>query len=279
MHRTSAKCSNCGKRQSDNVAILRCSQCKSVWYCDKKCQKENWKSHRKMCAKKYFVRVSSERPIRAGRGFGEVTVNGPFHLGDLNEFLRRNFLTRDDTVVNAITREEFTHTDGEVFDSHTGGFGGVVIETDSTGEKYIGDGWNATDVLLGDTVASIGTMNQVPIHAWCVVESGKVYDYDDRMLMQTCFYWSEEVVRIPVNDEETPLLMGLFQGIVDLWFESSGKTLEEHVIDIRNGTFPSHRAMHRAMLLKKSDPAKYTVMIGSYGFRQADGVNIFFVWG
>ncbi len=130
--------------------------------------------------------------------------------------------------------------DGKLFDLITGGFGGVVIESNSIGEKYIGDGWNAADVLLGDIVASLGTINQATVHAWCIDESRKVYDYNVRMLMQSFFFWSEAVVSIPVNDEESPLLMSLLQGIVDSWFECSGKTLEEHIIDIRNGTFTSH---------------------------------------
>jgi len=49
---------------------------------------------------------------------------------------------------------------------------------------------------------------------------------------------------------------------------------------VRNGTFDArHYCWHQAMLLLKSNPNKYTVVIGSYGFRQADGNNVFLMWG
>ena len=40
-------CQNCGK--GGKVALLQCSRCKKAKYCDKKCQKENWKEHKKNC--------------------------------------------------------------------------------------------------------------------------------------------------------------------------------------------------------------------------------------
>ena len=82
-------------------------------------------------------------------------MNGPFHLVNLNKFLGNNFLTRDETMANSVTREEFKHTDGKLFDSRTGGFGRVVVETDSTGWKYIGDGWNNV-IPFEDIVVTVG---------------------------------------------------------------------------------------------------------------------------
>ena len=38
------KCADCG-----DPAKLRCSKCKSSWYCTRECQLKNWKEHKKMC--------------------------------------------------------------------------------------------------------------------------------------------------------------------------------------------------------------------------------------
>ena len=41
-------CSSCGKKGSD---LIKCSVCKSVWYCNVQCQKKDWKSHKQCCGK------------------------------------------------------------------------------------------------------------------------------------------------------------------------------------------------------------------------------------
>ena len=40
------KCNNCGK--GDNIK-LKCSRCRNCYYCDRNCQLENWKLHKKVC--------------------------------------------------------------------------------------------------------------------------------------------------------------------------------------------------------------------------------------
>ncbi len=44
---TTDVCQNCGK--ADGV-LLQCSKCKEVKYCDRICQKKNWKDHKKNCS-------------------------------------------------------------------------------------------------------------------------------------------------------------------------------------------------------------------------------------
>ena len=44
------KCHFCGKEQDENGEKLkRCSRCSTVWYCNVKCQKRDWKQHRLVC--------------------------------------------------------------------------------------------------------------------------------------------------------------------------------------------------------------------------------------
>ncbi|KAF1938937.1 hypothetical protein EJ02DRAFT_457443 [Clathrospora elynae] len=42
---TSKPCTTC----SGQPARRRCSRCKSAYYCDKNCQKSDWKTHRNVC--------------------------------------------------------------------------------------------------------------------------------------------------------------------------------------------------------------------------------------
>lgn len=48
-----SRCETCGKAAADLIGtgLLKCAQCKSVFYCGKECQKSNWRSHKKLCGK------------------------------------------------------------------------------------------------------------------------------------------------------------------------------------------------------------------------------------
>ena len=118
------------------------------------------------------------------------------------------------------TRLEFPN--GDLFHSHTGGFGEMVIETGSIGLKYIGDGWNLVQISFDVVVAPIGINAAVVIHACCIDESGRAYDYDDRMLRKRCFFYSREVIRIHVDDGATSLLMPMLERVFHSWLEQSG---------------------------------------------------------
>ena len=43
-------CAACGRRWRERM--FKCSQCRSVLYCNKECQKAHWKDHKKVCKKK-----------------------------------------------------------------------------------------------------------------------------------------------------------------------------------------------------------------------------------
>jgi hypothetical protein len=46
-----APCANpsCNEYEKEVKEFQRCSRCRKVAYCSQKCQKENWKSHKKLC--------------------------------------------------------------------------------------------------------------------------------------------------------------------------------------------------------------------------------------
>jgi len=49
-----AVCASCGRQSSiergeKKFRLLRCSSCRSAWYCGKECQKSDWVNHKKQC--------------------------------------------------------------------------------------------------------------------------------------------------------------------------------------------------------------------------------------
>ena len=49
------KCNNCATERKTGET-LRCSQCDSVAYCSRKCQKERWTYHKPLCEAISFVK-------------------------------------------------------------------------------------------------------------------------------------------------------------------------------------------------------------------------------
>ena len=45
--------------------LLKCGGCKSIWYCDVKCQKKDWKRHKSTCRK---LKIPQGRPKEIGMG-------------------------------------------------------------------------------------------------------------------------------------------------------------------------------------------------------------------
>ncbi|KAI5888193.1 uncharacterized protein SCHCODRAFT_01158772 [Schizophyllum commune H4-8] len=46
----SDECESCYKEASGAAPLLRCSSCKGKFYCSPKCQKQDWKAHKKNCS-------------------------------------------------------------------------------------------------------------------------------------------------------------------------------------------------------------------------------------
>jgi hypothetical protein len=50
-------CDNCKKFF---LSILRCGKCRLAWYCSRECQKEDWRTHKHVCAEEEKKRIAQE---------------------------------------------------------------------------------------------------------------------------------------------------------------------------------------------------------------------------
>ena len=44
-------CAECGKHEDYLDALKTFQRCEATFYCSRKCQKRDWKNHKKVCAK------------------------------------------------------------------------------------------------------------------------------------------------------------------------------------------------------------------------------------
>ena len=59
----SHKCNNCFKKGIKSATLLSCAQCESVVYCSKKCQKERWADHKKLCEAINFLEMQGRQKL------------------------------------------------------------------------------------------------------------------------------------------------------------------------------------------------------------------------
>ena len=130
-------------------------------------------------------------------------------------------------------------------------------------------------------------LNENDYHAWCIDDKGLVCDYMTPQLVKNSDYGTDDIIRRPFTAHVIPQRLvqcdkmydEFLQGRAAEWgsgdVESTKKILL-HIID--TPLFPSKNCYIRAKLLHESDPQKYSLVIGSLGFRQADG-RIYWEYG
>ncbi|KAF9345720.1 hypothetical protein BGX26_002811, partial [Mortierella sp. AD094] len=81
-----SKCNRCSKLPTDANPLKRCSKCRVVTYCSRECQKEDWKTHKKLCAvfaanatapTPFMTSTLDPRPVNT-TGALSVTIQQPF---------------------------------------------------------------------------------------------------------------------------------------------------------------------------------------------------------
>jgi hypothetical protein len=123
-------------------------------------------------------------------------------------------------------------------------------------------------------------------HAWCIDKQGVVHDYHPEILKLKVKCGTTDIVRKPFTGEILSEKLVHFEQIYDACLQGMiaeyGGTIEDAkkilLAIIHTPLFPRKNCYIRAKLLFESDPQKYSLVIGSLGFRQADG-KIYWEYG
>ena len=118
------------------------------------------------------------------------------------------------------------------------------------------------------------------LHVWCIDEQNNILDYPIEEIYSK--YWTENVIYRPFDAEHVSLI---YKDVIEYAKQSDQyldeichMTEEEKLQAIDNNTFPKKCCIWRAKALRDRDPRRYSIVIGSLGFKQADG-NIFWEYG
>jgi hypothetical protein len=115
-------------------------------------------------------------------------------------------------------------------------------------------------------------------HACCIDKQGVVHDYDPKIIMLNVNFGSTDIVCVPFTGDISERLVhcdktydAYLQGMTAKFggdIEDAKKAL---LSIIHTPFFPRKNCYICAKLLYESDPQEYSLVIGSLGFRQADG--------
>jgi len=123
------------------------------------------------------------------------------------------------------------------------------------------------------------SLNKDDHHAWCIDDQGTICDYTDEQLMKDVEFGTRDIVRRPFTAHDIAKWLLTCDETYDAFLQ---RHCAEFGGDVENAKaillaiintplFPRKNCYIRAKLLHESDPKKYSLVIGSLGFRQADG--------
>ena len=123
------------------------------------------------------------------------------------------------------------------------------------------------------------SLNKDDYHAWCIDDQGTICDYTDEQLMKDVEFGTRDIVRRPFTAHDIAKWLLTCDETYDAFLQ---RHCAEFGGDVENAKaillaiintplFPRKNCYIRAKLLHESDPKKYSLVIGSLGFRQADG--------
>ena len=122
------------------------------------------------------------------------------------------------------------------------------------------------------------SLNKDDYHAWCVDDVGSTCDYEPEELMKNVEYGTLDIVRRPFTAHEVQKWIQTCDATYDAYMQASAnrygtlkKAQEMMLAAIKESRFPLKNCYIRAKVLYESDPKKYSLVIGSLGFKQEDG--------
>ena len=140
--------------------------------------------------------------------------------------------------------------------------------------RVMEEGWNGPRSKANNGTDTLETTTDY--HVWCIDkdDGDRVLDYPDNQLGRSSEWRTNHVVRQawPIElDEEIRPRLERESGIFIQQLINEKGTAEELWTSIKNNTFPLQYCLARAYLLHSSNPSRYEVVIGAFGFVQSDG--------
>jgi hypothetical protein len=119
-------------------------------------------------------------------------------------------------------------------------------------------------------------------HAWCVDKNGDVCDYSNETLIKSVEHPSLEVIHQPFTAHIIPKWLIICKDQYNIYIQNTANANCGGVIDkmiaqltiilmVNPSHFPDQCCYPRTKLLHNYNPQKYSLVISSLGFRQADG--------
>ncbi len=134
-------------------------------------------------------------------------------------------------------------------------------------------GWNGPRSKANNGIDTLETTRDY--HVWCIDkdDGDKVVDYPDNQLAPSSPHRTDHVVRQAwprdLDEDIRPRLEQESQMRIQLLINIMGR--ENLMNSIQTNTFPLQHCLERAYLIHGSNPSKYEVVIGAFGFVQSDG--------
>ena len=120
----------------------------------------------------------------------------------------------------------------------------------------------------------VSLLSYVDYHAWCVDENNNVCDYPDEDLITGSQELCEgaQIVRHPWEDRLVSEIQPQLEAQFTSFFKNNQHLTMTKVFQfIDVNAFPTKYCYVRAKILHDSNPSKYSIVIGSIGYKKTDG--------
>jgi len=148
----------------------------------------------------------------------------------------------------------------------------ILASTDVA--RVLDAGWSGPRTEADNGIDSLTTT--LDFHTWCIdKENGdKVMDYPDHQLAPKCTYKTDRVIRQVWQNDLVEGIRPRFEIESPIYIQhliNEKGSAEDLLTAMENNNFPLNHCLARAYFLHSTNPSRYEVVIGAFGFVQSDG--------